>query len=1405
MRKVFSLFAVFALVLALFSGFSGMAEANDEYVKVYLDKLSFTECVIEDGGKGSPFYDKDYLGNPLSINGRVFEKGIMTHPRADEPFILTYNIEGAGFERFQAWVGPDDVGYGAVQFFVLLDGEEVFASRVSKKADGLDAEFIDVDVRGAKTITLKHTDGGDTYGGDSGCFGDACFLKKISDGGVVITSPAPSALYKDFYAGLSSTLTVAGASSAEKVRVFVNGKDLGNDVPVTDGLFAAEISGLIERNCVITVKGYIGGAEKGADTVNYVRGGDVVLLSDVAFAADSEAVRNKNADGSVLSAGGFIAENGFSILPANTDASSSYKDIIFNIEGCDYGYISAVVGISDTANVTTRGSAEVKILADGAEVYSSGEMKAKNKYLVGAEIPAGAKTVTLRTGNYDGSNRNAVVNWCDPMLVKDENTLTREGERLYEGLKSSGSFDGKDLYQQIKTTESFVGLTLGVKGSGKVTIDVYNWATSCKNTLTKTPVLSAEAEIKDGKASFPFYKVLPAGEYLIAVTGGNIKYYADGVGTIYSETKTQKGVLEMSVNFTASGADLLSETVGQSGFGYSSTRATAAEKERAENILKSYTSDMSKFPFSVSIGGTVYNGFGEGFTFVSKSDPVKHESKAKETVTYVYDHVSGLRFTLYLDVYKDNAAFSWYMAVKNIKDSDSPKITKFYSANLVFEGENPYIYTLGGVGSAYTPVEFPLKMQKSYAETTGRSTENNWPYWNMMYGDGGAFIAVGWTGNWAADFKPDGVKTSFRAYQKALNGYLKPGEEIESPIVATVYYDGRDYDRSVNVWRHFLIDCVSVRDENGELLKPQISCYTGHYTAEMGSATEDQQLNVIETYIANGVTVDYWWMDACWHTDFQFWIADPARFPTGLKAISDRMAEVGGKTLLWFAPETTTYNKSNAPTNEIDGDTLNPDWIIEGYATSSNLNLMDMTNPDAVEFLKNRIIKAMEKGGIDIYREDMNYLPGLDWTNIDRANPQRSGIFENLYVQGHYDLWDGLREHFTGLFIDTCASGGTRLDIKTLSYANPQHRIDYYGYFNDDCARLQSQTLSLMQWIPYNGVLNSSQSNASFTKYRMRSSMTPWSGFACDARKKPDWDIARTWVSEKRRTDEYVYEDYYALTPWSYEETDWCAYEYYSEEKASGYALVFRRARCDESSVIKFKGLDPDKNYVLTFEDAGTSMVKSGKELLYNGITVTIPAAESSELIWFEEGSKATVTPITVTVNQSHNLMEKKKNRVVDLFDVEDGFVRFSLHLSATILDTAVAKGEATTIDLDKSFYDYFTVAGKKLSEFEGAKLKYDLLNNFIDFYIPKNNGVSVSDTFDVVVSGKLKSELGVPVYGEYTFSYDGAARTMSASVIKNIIKDDFSSPLGWVIAGVAAAASASVAAFVLAKKKKAK
>jgi hypothetical protein len=96
-------------------------------------------------------------GNPLTIGGTVFAKGLGMHAAGE----LTIWLGGA-CTGFAAQVGIDDevTGSGSVDFqLVGDDGTALAASGVLRSADG--AKPLTADVTGVKVLTLRVTDGGD--------------------------------------------------------------------------------------------------------------------------------------------------------------------------------------------------------------------------------------------------------------------------------------------------------------------------------------------------------------------------------------------------------------------------------------------------------------------------------------------------------------------------------------------------------------------------------------------------------------------------------------------------------------------------------------------------------------------------------------------------------------------------------------------------------------------------------------------------------------------------------------------------------------------------------------------------------------------------------------------------------------------------------------------------------------------------------------------------------------------------------------------------------------------------------------------------------------------------------------------------------------------------------------------
>lgn len=467
---------------------------------------------------------------------------------------------------------------------------------------------------------------------------------------------------------------------------------------------------------------------------------------------------------------------------------------------------------------------------------------------------------------------------------------------------------------------------------------------------------------------------------------------------------------------------------------------------------------------------------------------------------------------LQLTVYPAYCAYEWVIYFTNISDTITENVSELYAADLMFCGNEPILKGICGDGKEgtkicyYTPYEVDLKKQPqiAIANKTGRSSEYSFPYFNLQYGNGGAFIAIGWPGSWSCTFEYKNTGVRFKAGQQYFNARLEPGETIRTPLMAFLFYDTRNDNAALNLWRNWFIDCNMRLIEN-ELFKPQTAAYTGQFTAEMVTATDSNQIEFMKSYLEHGIKLDYWWMDAGWyfktgHESLTTWIdtgnlnVDTKRFPSEFADISEFAAQHDMKTLLWFEPEVVRL-----PNELLDEDGIKPEWILGENGT---WRLANMGIPEFVDWLFDKVTSIIEKGGISLYRQDYGIASPLSlWLNND--TPGREGITENLYVQGYLSYWDRLIDKFPDMMIDSCASGGNRNDLETMRRSLPLHKTDY-NYSDFDMK--QAMHLVLFQWLPYFGTMTTC-ATLDTSIYALRSSYCPWYASSFDISKKEfNWE-----------------------------------------------------------------------------------------------------------------------------------------------------------------------------------------------------------------------------------------------------------------------------------------------------------
>jgi alpha-galactosidase len=413
----------------------------------------------------------------------------------------------------------------------------------------------------------------------------------------------------------------------------------------------------------------------------------------------------------------------------------------------------------------------------------------------------------------------------------------------------------------------------------------------------------------------------------------------------------------------------------------------------------------------------------------------------------------------------------------------------------------------------------------------------------------------------------------------------------------------------------------SMPKPGGKLPPPQFVAASSRAYNEMIDANTENQIMFINRFLEEGLKLDYWWMDAGWYIQQKgwpqvgTWEVDPKRFPKGFKPISDHAHAKGMGILVWFEPERVA-----------DGTWLaekQPEWLL---GKPGGNRLLNLGNDEARKWLTEHVDKLLAEQGIDLYRQDFNFDPLGYW----RANdaPDRQGITEIKHVTGYLAYWDELRRRHPNMLIDSCASGGRRNDLETMRRAVPLWRSDYAF----EATGHQGMTYGLSFWLPYHGTGTVACDNAPYygggktpvQPYAFWSNAAPSLGCGIDLRVKDiDYDKLRRLVGQWRAISKHYYGDFYPLTPYSLDNAVWMAWQFDGPEPGVGVVQAFRRPDSPYVAArFRLRGLDPAAEYTVTDLDEGKPVKLPGRQLLDEGLLVTIPDKPGVATITYKAAGK---------------------------------------------------------------------------------------------------------------------------------------------------------------------------------------
>jgi len=725
-----------------------------------------------------------------------------------------------------------------------------------------------------------------------------------------------------------------------------------------------------------------------------------------------------------------------------------------------------------------------------------------------------------------------------------------------------------------KAFEAFAGIdnnfdTEGVRGSAQFRVEIGN------QSAFETPIL------KGGEAPAPVYVDLPPGTRQITL---KVDTTPDGPGYDQADWADARIVM------------------------------TDGTRVWADEDRQSFLTTATPFSF-------VYDGVpsAELLNDWTHSAETKEEpGRVIRTVRWT-DAKTGLQVSAVVTLFERYAAVEWVLHFENTGMQETPIIESIQTLDVLlrtgYYRKPAVLHQLTGDvcgEKSFLPLETTLEAGKPvvFAPTGGRPSNGAFPFFNLQYGDEGLITAIGWSGQWAARVDRGNTgPTRLQAGMEKTCFRLHPGERVRSPRILLMPWKG-DRLAGHNRFRRLLLFEYAPR-LNGRPLRLPVAaqCFDRYSWTRPQWSTEAGQLHAVQATYDLGC--DTHWFDAAWFeggfpNGVGNWFCRPKSFPNGLKPISDACHRLGLKFLLWFEPERV------APGTQIARE--HPEFVFGG----ANGGLFKLNDPDARRWLTDLLSNRITDFGLDVYRNDFNIDPLKYWRGADA--PDRQGITEIRYVEGHYAMWDELRARHPGLWIDDCASGGRRIDLETLMRSVPLWRSDTGcspGHADWD----QIQTVGLNQYLP---LLTSCAWEPK--AYILRSAATGGSITQFDyLNEQFSMEEAQAAMREVKENQKFWYGDFYPLTRASAGPDALIAWQLHRADLNAGIVLVFRRSECPYPALqAGLHGLKADAQYSVEFIDETRTrqqQILTGRALL-SDFELRVPKKGTSLLVRYRDTSR---------------------------------------------------------------------------------------------------------------------------------------------------------------------------------------
>ena len=157
------------------------------------------------------------------------------------------------------------------------------------------------------------------------------------------------------------------------------------------------------------------------------------------------------------------------------------------------------------------------------------------------------------------------------------------------------------------------------------------------------------------------------------------------------------------------------------------------------------------------------------------------------------------------------------------------------------------------------------------------------------------------------------------------------------------------------------------------------------------------------------------------HAGLGDWYVDPAVWPDGLHPLVKHVRSLGMQFGLWVEPEMVNPDSDLARTH--------PDWLLAAPGRppmpARNQYILDLARPEAFGYVLDRLDALVGEYQIDYFKWDHNR------DLLEAVHDGHAGVHAQTLAT--YRLLDELRRRHPELEIESCSSGGARVDLGILA------------------------------------------------------------------------------------------------------------------------------------------------------------------------------------------------------------------------------------------------------------------------------------------------------------------------------------------------------------------------------------